>query len=260
MQFVCHWDLPHSFKRWAGGWSDRSRRCGCRAFSSWPLSSQHLDSDQAWVSRGCSHPASLFIGPSALRASRKVGWFHFRSLLRLEGRPQYICKEPLQILFSILSAHAVSETPLLPIPQCFFSLATLHRPEQSFQLTVAWRIDLAWKEVTRCPVQMSQNPNCQGWTLSFKPQGLLFLYLVFFLKQWFPMSNCFWFLCRHFNPLCIHWKTTDSMCDEPPPGAALTDTSSQSPHPARLTRAVCLAGTVFLFSNPKAVTRQSPPT
>ncbi|KAB1265737.1 hypothetical protein Cadr_000019655 [Camelus dromedarius] len=60
------------------------------AFSSWPLSSQHLDSDQAWVSRGCSHPASLFIGPSALRASRKVGWFHFRSLLRLEGRPQYI--------------------------------------------------------------------------------------------------------------------------------------------------------------------------
>ncbi|KAB1265736.1 Serine/threonine-protein kinase/endoribonuclease IRE1 [Camelus dromedarius] len=54
------------------------------AFSSWPLSSQHLDSDQAWVSRGCSHPASLFIETPALRAAGR--WAGSTSLRLLSRR------------------------------------------------------------------------------------------------------------------------------------------------------------------------------
>lgn len=42
---------------------------GCRAFSSWPLSLQKLDSGQLWISQTCSRSPSLVIGSSALRSS-----------------------------------------------------------------------------------------------------------------------------------------------------------------------------------------------
>lgn len=66
-------------------WLIWPRRCGgplgCRALSSWPLSSLKVDCGQAWISRDCSHCASLVIGSSALKSSRKVGSFRFHSLL-----------------------------------------------------------------------------------------------------------------------------------------------------------------------------------
>lgn len=67
---------------------------GWGAFSSWPLSSQKLDSGQLWISRDCPPTPSLFIGSSVLRSSRKGRWFYFRSLQcreELEDKAGHTC-------------------------------------------------------------------------------------------------------------------------------------------------------------------------
>lgn len=75
---------------------------GCRAFSSWPLSFQKLDSGLLWISWDCPPSPSLFIVSSALRSSQKVGWFHFHSLQCREEpdkKAQHTCwRAPLNSL------------------------------------------------------------------------------------------------------------------------------------------------------------------
>lgn len=94
---------------------------GCRAFSQL-LSSQKLCSGRVWLSHRSSPSPSLFIGFSALRSSREVGWFCFLQPPLPEGlgeKAQHVCEEPLSILFSFLSTHLVSEISFPRISQFF---------------------------------------------------------------------------------------------------------------------------------------------
>lgn len=95
---------------------------GCRAFSQL-LPSQKLCSGRVWLSHRSSPSPSLFIGFSALRSSREVGWFCFLQPPLPEGlgeKAQHECEEPLSILFSFLSTHLVSEISFLRISQFFY--------------------------------------------------------------------------------------------------------------------------------------------
>lgn len=68
---------------------------------------------------------------------------------------------------------------------------------------------------------------------------LLSLHLVFFMKRWFPVSNCVSALKSSLYSL---ENLRDSICHEPPPGAALTHTSSQSPYPVTSPCALWVSG------------------